>query len=73
MSFKDLRMERLEDKLEDALLKLYPTQKRGHVKIGEKKWFLPYKYVEIGNKIYNFETHLDDMWIVAYPRSGKLR
>ncbi|XP_071581502.1 sulfotransferase 4A1-like [Temnothorax nylanderi] len=68
MSFKNLRVERIE--LRDALLKSYPTQKRGHVKIGEKKWFLPYKYVEIGSKIYNFETRPDDTWIVTYPRSG---
>ncbi|XP_011684332.1 PREDICTED: sulfotransferase 1C4-like [Wasmannia auropunctata] len=70
MSFNDLRVERVEGELEDALLKLYPTMTNGFVKIGEKKWHLPYKFVEISNKVYNFKVYQDDTWIVTYPRSG---
>ncbi|XP_012528038.2 sulfotransferase 1C4 [Monomorium pharaonis] len=69
-SFKDLKIERVEDELATELLKSYPLHKRGFVKVGEKKWFLPYRYVEEGNKIYNFEIRPDDTWIVTYPRSG---
>lgn len=66
-------MERVEGELAVALSKQYPRDNRGKfVKIGEKKWFLPYKYVEEGDKIYNFETRPDDTWIVSYPRTGKL-
>ncbi|XP_036150071.1 sulfotransferase 4A1 [Monomorium pharaonis] len=70
MSFKDLIMKRVEGELATALLKFFPLHKRGFVKVGQKKWFLPYRYVEDGDKIYNFEVRADDTWIVTYPRSG---
>jgi len=72
MSFKELKVERIEGELAVALSEWYPPHKRGFVKIGRKKWFLPYKYVEKGDDIYNFEIRPDDTWIVTYPRSGKL-
>ena len=72
MFFKDLKVERVEGELATSLLKWYPLHKHGFVKIGQKKWFLPYKYVENGDNIYNFEIRPDDTWIFSYPRSGKL-
>ncbi|XP_018397878.1 PREDICTED: sulfotransferase 4A1-like [Cyphomyrmex costatus] len=70
MSFKNLKVERIEDQLAITLSKLYPTDKFDLVKIGEKKWFLSDKYVENGDKIYSFEIRPDDTWIITYPRSG---
>lgn len=72
MSFKNLKVEHLEDQLTITLSKLYPMRKFGLVKIGEKKWFLSNKYIENGDKIYSFEIRPDDTWIVTYPRSGQL-
>jgi len=69
---KDLKIERIEGELAVALSKSYPKRVTGFVKIGEKKWFLPYKYIEQADKILNFETCPDDTWIITYPRSGKL-
>ncbi|TGZ54343.1 Sulfotransferase 1C4, partial [Temnothorax longispinosus] len=70
MSFKDLKVECVKDELAADLSKCYPFFKRGFVKICEKKWFLPYKYVEEGDNIYNFEIRPDDTWVITYPRSG---
>ncbi|KAG5316748.1 ST1C4 Sulfotransferase, partial [Acromyrmex insinuator] len=70
MSFKDLKVERVEGELATSLLKWYPLHKHGFVKIGQKKWFFPYGYVENGDSIYNFEIRPDDTWIFSYPRSG---
>ncbi|CAL1689351.1 unnamed protein product [Lasius platythorax] len=67
---KDLKIQRVEGDLAVALSKPYPLHKRGFVKIGEKNWFLPYRYAEEGGKAYNFETRPDDTWIITYPRSG---
>lgn len=66
MSFKDLKKERVEGELGEALLKMYPTRTNGYAKIGEKKWFLSYKYVENGSKLYNFETRSDDTWVITF-------
>ena len=72
MSFsKDLKVERVGGELATMLSKLYPCLTRGFVEISEKKWFLPYKYAEKGDKVYNFETRPDDTWVITYPRSGK--
>ncbi|EFN72271.1 hypothetical protein EAG_05238 [Camponotus floridanus] len=68
---KDLKVERVEGELAVALSKSYPVHK-GFAKIGEKKWFLPYKYVEQGDKVLNFETRPDDTWIITYPRSVRI-
>ncbi|XP_011702933.1 PREDICTED: sulfotransferase 1 family member D1-like [Wasmannia auropunctata] len=70
MSFKNLKVERVEGELAAALANWYPSHKRGFVKIGQKEWFLPYKYVEDGGDVYEIETRPDDTWIVTYPRSG---
>jgi len=72
MSFKELKVERIEGELAVALSEWYPSYKCGFVKIGQKKWFLPYDYVEEGDNIYNFEIRPNDTWIITYPRSGKL-
>jgi len=69
---KDLKIERVEGELAIALSKLYPERVKGFVKIGEKKWFLSYKFVERGDEVLNFKTRPDDTWIITYPRSGKL-
>ncbi|KMQ97259.1 sulfotransferase 1c4 [Lasius niger] len=66
---KDLKIQRVEGDLAVALSKSYPLHKRGFVKIGDKNWFLPYRYAEEGGKAYNFETRPDDTWIITYPRS----
>ncbi|XP_011883394.1 PREDICTED: sulfotransferase 4A1-like [Vollenhovia emeryi] len=70
MSFKDLKVEYIKDELAAELLKWYPSYKRGFIKIGQKQWFLPYKYVEKGGNIYNFKIRPDDTWLISHPRSG---
>ncbi|GAB1861332.1 Sulfotransferase 1C4 [Camponotus japonicus] len=67
---KDLKIERVEGELAITLSKLYPERVKGFVKIGEKKWFLSYKFVERGDEVLNFKTRPDDTWIITYPRSG---
>ncbi|XP_067213356.1 sulfotransferase 4A1-like [Linepithema humile] len=70
MSITELKVEPIASELGDELEKLYLTKKRAFVKVGEKKWYLPYGYAKNGDKLYNFKIHPDDTWIVTYPRSG---
>ncbi|XP_072747004.1 sulfotransferase 1B1-like [Anoplolepis gracilipes] len=69
---KNLKNQPIDGELAIALSKSYPLYKHGFVKVGEKKWFLPYKCAEQDNinKILNFEIRPDDTWIISYPRSG---
>lgn len=34
------------------------------------KCFLPEKYAKLADRIYNFEVRPDDIWIVAFPKTG---
>ncbi|XP_011705425.1 PREDICTED: sulfotransferase 4A1-like [Wasmannia auropunctata] len=72
MSFKNLKVERVEGELAAALTNWYPFHKRGFIKVGQKKWFLPYRYAEDGGAIYEFKIRPDDTWIVTYPRSASI-
>ncbi|XP_012275135.1 sulfotransferase 1C4 isoform X2 [Orussus abietinus] len=54
----------------EEILKLFDGQRTGWVQVGEKKWFFPYKYVEQGEKFFNFRAKPDDTWVLSYPRSG---
>lgn len=71
MSFAELKVEPITNELGDELEKLYLTKKRAFVKVGEKKWYLPYEYAKNSNKLRTFKIRPDDTWIVTYPRSGK--
>uniref|UniRef100_A0A023F6T1 Putative sulfotransferase n=1 Tax=Triatoma infestans TaxID=30076 RepID=A0A023F6T1_TRIIF len=52
------------------LVELFKGQKAGFVQVGPKKWTLPAKYAEHAEKYYTFDLRQDDLWIIAYPRSG---
>lgn len=60
MSFKNLKVEFIKHEVATELLNQYQRFKRGFVKVGEKKWFLPLKYVKKDNNIYNFDVCPDD-------------
>jgi len=64
---KDLKIERVEGELAVALSKSYPKRIKGFAKIGEKKWFLPYKYVEQGDEILIFILRLVPMTRGSLP------
>ncbi|XP_011883396.1 PREDICTED: sulfotransferase 4A1-like isoform X2 [Vollenhovia emeryi] len=70
MSLKNLKVEYIEDELAVELLKRYPLYKRGFVKVGQKQWFVSYKFFEEGDNIYDFKVRPDDTWIVTHSRSG---
>jgi hypothetical protein len=71
MSFTELKVEPIASELGDEMEKLYLTKKRAFIKVGEKKWYLPYKYAKDGDRLYTFKIRPDDTWIVTHPRSGK--
>ncbi|XP_046390348.1 sulfotransferase 1C4-like [Ischnura elegans] len=60
----------IEPNLLEKVLKLFPTRKDGYVHAGSKNYFLLSKYREEATHYYNLELRPDDVWIVAFPRSG---
>ncbi|XP_015191806.1 PREDICTED: sulfotransferase 1C4-like [Polistes dominula] len=50
--------------------KHFAASKRGFIKVGEKKWTMPYRYLEEGSAVYNSKPRPDDTWVVSFPRSG---
>jgi len=74
MSFTKLKVGPIASELENKMKKLDLTKrpkKFAFVKVGEKKWYLPYQIVKNIDEINNFKVHSDDTWIITYPRSGK--
>lgn len=47
-------------------------ERTGFVQVGPQKWFFPSKYAKEAENIYNFPVRKDDVWIVTFPRSGKI-
>lgn len=69
---------RLDIEIMCANRKLQPNympiagSKSGFIQVGPDKWFFPIEYKNEAKKIYNFEVRPSDVWIVTYPRSGKI-
>lgn len=48
------------------------TKKMGFIEVNPGKCILPTKYSDIGERILNFKVKEDDIWLVSFPRTGKL-
>ena len=70
MSAKLPNIEYLNNKTNEGMLNDFKGESDGWVLVGEKKWFLPIKYVKQCPNYYNFEPKPDDTWIFTFPRSG---
>lgn len=61
-------------KVDEATEKRVLLHFKGHfvglLQIGLEKWIMPKHYVEIAEKLYNFEARPDDIYITTFPRSG---
>ncbi|VVC96643.1 unnamed protein product [Leptidea sinapis] len=51
---------------------LQGREKTGFVRVGPKGYFFPQKYREQASDLYNLTIRNDDIFVVTYPRSGKV-
>lgn len=42
------------------------------MQVGADKWVLPAAFMHRAEDVYNMPTRKTDIWVVSYPRSGKI-
>lgn len=47
-------------------------RKNGFVNVNPGKVIMPRKYMEISDEIIDSHVRDDDVWLISYPRTGKL-
>ncbi|XP_043273832.1 sulfotransferase 4A1-like [Venturia canescens] len=70
MDLKLPKYEVLEESLTKKMLEKFKGERTGWVKVGEKGYFFPHRYVEQGEGFYKFKARSSDTWVLSYPRSG---
>lgn len=63
-------IKKVEEKLNNKIIKSVTAYPDGFVHVGPEKWLLPLSYVDCAEKIYKFEVRSDDVFTCTYPRSG---
>ncbi len=58
---------------EERVLSHFTGPMAGLIQVGSEKWTLPKLYRQCAEKLYNFKSRSDDIWISTFPRSGTRR
>uniref|UniRef100_A0A023F9A7 Putative sulfotransferase n=1 Tax=Triatoma infestans TaxID=30076 RepID=A0A023F9A7_TRIIF len=59
----------MNDDIQKQLDELFQKE-QSLIEVNPGKVYLPTKFKEIGERIYNMEVREDDVWVVSYPRTG---
>ena len=70
MSSELPKCTKLEPNLTKKLLAKFKGERTGFVRVGEKKYFYPYRYMEQAEGFYKFKARASDTWVMSHPRSG---
>lgn len=66
----DIKYNKIEGKYAEKLDSLFGI-KDCLIEVNPGKVLIPPKYQELGERILNMTVRSDDVWLVAYPRTGK--
>lgn len=64
------KIKALDAELTEKMLARFKGERTGWVKVGEKEYFFPSRYVEQAEGFYKFKARPSDTWVLSYPRSG---
>lgn len=67
-----LKYEVLEEKLASRLDAMFSV-KGSLIEVNPGKVLVPPKYQDLGERIVNLKVRPDDVWAVAYPRTGNIK
>ncbi|XP_066996262.2 sulfotransferase 1C4 [Anabrus simplex] len=63
-------IKKVDEELNQQLLRDFTGEKTGFVQVGPQKWFFPSKFATEWSNYYNLKVRSDDVWVVTFPRSG---
>ena len=66
-----VRYDRLEGALAERLDSMFGIP-GCLVEVNPGRVLLPPKYIDLGQRIKDLDVRPDDVWVVSYPRTGKL-
>jgi hypothetical protein len=66
------KIKPLDEGLNKKLLADFEGERTGFCQVGDKKWMLPAAYAKHAEGYYTMPLRQDDVWIITFPRSGKI-
>jgi hypothetical protein len=69
----EVTYSRVDEAFSDRLESLFGMKDGGLIEINPGRILMPPRFKEVAQRIVNMEVRPDDIWLISYPRTGKLK